>query len=884
MSARDEALRRNLELLVPEGGGLRERAGAVAESAADLLRDGEPAVVREVQLSFDLEVRARAAGALEDLLAHHLRAIHGGRSFLTLPRPRAGLQAAWGTLVDLRVDDPELPGVPGPGEGALAVAARLCAGLHRLDHDPQLLELWAARLEHARGGARAGERAFRERLEATPSSGPGSRTFHDLALGVAESLLDRGAVREAAELVRALPQRREGAAARRLDELDRLLALLLGEREPDDGPEAGGEERELPSALVALREDWPAARAALSGRPASTVAPVAWSPLPVGQLVEDRRELGALTLAILALDAGRTPRALHVDTAPALRGRIDSWLGEGEDACCDPLRPEHALVLEARAQRLHGAPPPAVLGARARAAALVPVLDDEGEAAGWVHLEWAHHLVPDPETLRAVAEAWRPLVLRARRREADDGAGGDLVRERAGCGLEERDARLCGATFEALAAACGMKLRLRRWWGFVVEGDEVHRVASGGEGLPGDEEQRGGGRALERCLATTGVVRHDEPDPRLSLHAASNSGVVLPLLDAGRVRGMFAVESERRRDFRGADVEAHAELARRFAPALALARFRAWHIERYGHDLHLDASHAPARARVERLAAAARSSAPVVLCGPAGAGKGVLARWVHWNRGRGEQTLEQLRAGVDLVGEDEREAFAARLARDRGGLVIDSPERLAAGLQEELLRFLEGEVPGVGPEVRGRLVLTTRRPLAESVLEGELRPELAARLDRLQVHLPGLRDRRRELPGLVRFLAARLASEEGVRPPEPDDEALALLWRQDWPGNLRELEALVFKLVLLHPGEAVGVDAVRAVAGEFQLQLRERLPSRRPRREDLVQALRTTRKGTGRPNKRRAALYLGWDPDTLVLRMEDAGLTGEALDELLEVD
>jgi len=88
-------------------------------------------------------------------------------------------------------------------------------------------------------------------------------------------------------------------------------------------------------------------------------------------------------------------------------------------------------------------------------------------------------------------------------------------------------------------------------------------------------------------------------------------------------------------------------------------------------------------------------------------------------------------------------------------------------------------------------------------------------------------------------------------------------------------------VVLLHPGETVDAEAVHAVAREFHLQLRERLPSRRPRREDLEQALRTTRKGTGRPNKRRAALYLGWDPDTLVLRMEDAGLVGPALDEVL---
>src|SRR5439155_7661468 len=97
------------------------------------------------------------------------------------------------------------------------------------------------------------------------------------------------------------------------------------------------------------------------------------------------------------------------------------------------------------------------------------------------------------------------------------------------------------------------------------------------------------------------------------------------------------------------------------------------------------------------------------------------------------------------------------------------------------------------------------------------------------------------------------------------DEALALLWRQRWEGNVRELESLVYKLVVLHPiaGSAATVEAhhVLEIAARFSIEIVRRLPSRHPDRADLVAALRVTRKPGGRANKTRAAAFLGWDPD-----------------------
>jgi DNA-binding NtrC family response regulator len=168
-----------------------------------------------------------------------------------------------------------------------------------------------------------------------------------------------------------------------------------------------------------------------------------------------------------------------------------------------------------------------------------------------------------------------------------------------------------------------------------------------------------------------------------------------------------------------------------------------------------------------------------------------------------------------------------------------------------------------------------------------MRDDLSHRLDRLQFRLPALRDRREDIPPLVACLARRFARQESLPVPAFEDDALALLWRQPWDGNVRELESFVYKLVLfgrrgpVRTPQVVGPTQILEIAHRFSLSVVPRLPSRHPSRGDLLAALRVTRKPGGRLNKTRAALYLGWDPDTLVARMQDAGI-GEDLEEYRE--
>jgi DNA-binding NtrC family response regulator len=146
----------------------------------------------------------------------------------------------------------------------------------------------------------------------------------------------------------------------------------------------------------------------------------------------------------------------------------------------------------------------------------------------------------------------------------------------------------------------------------------------------------------------------------------------------------------------------------------------------------------------------------------------------------------------------------------------------------------------------------------------------------LELHVPALMDRRDEIPALVGLLCERIARREGAPEPRWSDAALALLWRQPWPGNVRELETLLTRVVLAGPGGPRETDEqelleedVLALATRARRPLRRRLPSRRPRPEDLAAALETTAHKNGSWNKTRAALYLGWDPDTLVARLAD---------------
>lgn len=870
-----------LELLLPDADATAvRRARDVTHFLRLLSDDARPA--RALSVGIDLQRarneleradRADLECALVDLLRHHLMAIQPADSFAWCGEPELDHVRAWRVLDEFAGEFAWIAHLPEPGESAASIVTRLVANLERLDIGARKLALWRARIAHIVEGPRAGEKLYRDELRAALESSRRrakvwSPTGFERALvaGVAECALERGAPREArawlAEHVALVGH------DSRLRQLLAWTRLVLGDAAGARGVLVGTSpwSGSLPAGLAELRSHRPEWLPCLAGRLCTPRLSREAQP------VRDRHEFGACVLAVFAFQPGEGAHPILFESAPGLKSEAARWLDAREGACSVPGEPEQRIVSSARTIAEHTDTPGTLRGAlgRANSVALMlgPALDDDGEVAGWIHVECEHHLLPSVARLEAVARAWRSEILKHRRSAPRESQEKAVELELAHNG-DTATARV----FEELVTRLGIKLHQRLWWGFAVADGATAPVASGGEGVGFGVERAGQARALVRSLATAACVRFDDEDERLSVRADAASGVVIPLAVEGRACGLLAIESSRRRDFKPKDVDACAEIVARHALDLRVAQFRAWHAERFGFEPWFDAQRADFAAFARTLILAARSECALTLRGAAGVGKLVLARWIHFESARANGPFKVHSSGTGSA------RFDALLASAQAGtLVFDDVERLSPQLQEELLRHLERVERAEGesaPADVARIVATTTSGLSAAAESGALRTDLAVRLDRLTLIVPSLRERREEIPDLALSLARRFAAEEDVAPPILTDETLALLWRQSWDGNIRQLENVVFKLVLLHGGSTVTPEHVAEIRRQFGIELVKRLPSRHPSRRDLVAALQTTRKVGGRLNKTRAAQYLGWDPDTLVTRMQSCGIPEE---------
>ncbi|MDZ4760445.1 MAG: sigma-54 dependent transcriptional regulator [Alphaproteobacteria bacterium] len=229
----------------------------------------------------------------------------------------------------------------------------------------------------------------------------------------------------------------------------------------------------------------------------------------------------------------------------------------------------------------------------------------------------------------------------------------------------------------------------------------------------------------------------------------------------------------------------------------------------------------------------APSDASILITGESGVGKEVMARYLHKKSRRADQAYISVNCAAipenllesELFGH-EKGAFTGAVARrigkfeeaDGGTLLLDEISEMDIRLQSKLLRAIqEREIDRVGGarpiRVNIRIIATSNRNLREAVRVGEFREDLLYRLNVLNLHIPPLRERPRDVVALAEFFVDKYSRANGYLPRRLSDDARRRIQSASWPGNVRELENAMHRAVILSRGEDIAADVLRTPDG-----------------------------------------------------------------------
>ena len=232
------------------------------------------------------------------------------------------------------------------------------------------------------------------------------------------------------------------------------------------------------------------------------------------------------------------------------------------------------------------------------------------------------------------------------------------------------------------------------------------------------------------------------------------------------------------------------------------------------------------RFALARAATAARGHGHVLVDGETGTGKDMLLRAMHAGSPRAKAPVRTVNVGSmpassleSLIFGHERGSFAGAFDRqtglmetcDGGTLVIDEIDRLDPAIQARLADALKrgivrptGSAHGFRVDVR--ILAASDRPLVPLVASGEFDADLHKALTATYVVLPPLRERAGDIPALTRYFLNKIGSQPGMQQHSIADSALALLEAYDWPGNVRQLQAVLFRAAVFCEGESLTAD------------------------------------------------------------------------------
>jgi len=235
----------------------------------------------------------------------------------------------------------------------------------------------------------------------------------------------------------------------------------------------------------------------------------------------------------------------------------------------------------------------------------------------------------------------------------------------------------------------------------------------------------------------------------------------------------------------------------------------------------------PLRTVLSQVSQVARTESTVLITGETGTGKELIARAIHKRSPRAARAFVAVNCAAipssliasELFGH-EKGAFTGALQRrqgrfelaDGGTIFLDEVGELPAETQIMLLRVLQEReferVGGCGPiRTNVRVIAATNRELQAAVADGSVRPDLFYRLAVFPLEVPALRERRSDIPLLVEYFTHRYAKRVGKRIRRVAQETSKLLQSYDWPGNIRELQNVIERAVILCDSDTLSIDA-----------------------------------------------------------------------------
>jgi len=292
----------------------------------------------------------------------------------------------------------------------------------------------------------------------------------------------------------------------------------------------------------------------------------------------------------------------------------------------------------------------------------------------------------------------------------------------------------------------------------------------------------------------------------------------------------------------------------------------------------------------------ARHPSTVLITGESGTGKELIARYIHAGSPRAEAPMVAVNCGAipenllesELFGH-AKGAFTGATAEKRGlfeeadggTLFLDEIGELPPPLQVKLLRALqEGEIRRVGDNsdraVDVRVVAATARDLEADVGAGRFRADLYYRINVVRLHLPPLRDRRQDIPELVRHFIQLYGRRLGLSVNAVSPAAMRLLMEYAWPGNVRELENVIERSLVMAEGTQIEVEQLPAPIrspGAAAVPLRDDLDLSIKRQTAALERglIRSALERTG-GNRTRAAKLLELSHRALLYKIREYGL------------